>query len=89
MNKALESVIAEHSEIRGKHGRTLENDVQYNYSGELSMAASALINDDFNKFSYKWNNELCGKMLDKSTRDRLVIAAALIVCEIERLDAIG
>lgn len=87
----IELIAEERREQIEKHGRTQDYDCTYNKSGQLRMAAEALICDDgegdWNKFPQKWENVECTKMLVKPLKERLIIAGALIAAEIDRLQA--
>ena len=74
-----------------KHGRTVEQDVKLNTENQLSIAASWL------SIGFKapecptpkwWDKTIWDKMLNKSRKERLIIAGALIAAEIDRIQAI-
>ena len=96
----LESVSKERQDQLTKHKRSIEDDIKYNYQYQLVDAASVLsmpVPDDMIKIyqeSYAdnlpegWDKEIWKKMVMKPYRERLIIAAALLVAEIDRWDNI-
>lgn len=89
METGAEQIVKEYGEMRNKHGYTLQQDVQYNKGGQLRQAAVALICDhgsgDISQLPAGWDDPTCRHMIEKSYRDRLVIAGALIAAEIDRV----
>lgn len=81
----LERIEKERLEQKVKHGRTIKYDYENNNNKELSIAAAGLILGEPNLFSEEWDFTICNHMLCKSYEERLVIAGALIVAELERL----
>lgn len=81
----LEKIAQERIEQKIKHGRTIKYDYENNTNRELSTAAAGLILGEPNLFSEEWDFSICNHMLCKSYEERLVIAGALIVAELERL----
>jgi hypothetical protein len=71
-----------------KHHIMVQDDVLKNPNGELITGAKALI-DNLNVFPKNWDPKICKHMLDKTKRERLVTAGALIAAEIDRLLEIG
>lgn len=71
-----------------KHKRSAYSDVTTNPSGELLVAAKALMKDipRHSDFPIHWQVQACDKMMRKSKKERLVIAGALIAAEIDRLN---
>lgn len=96
--KGIELIAKEREEQIIKHGRTIEKDYALNSGTELSMAASALImfsdpdEDDklemFGHLPSNWSSNVSKKLINKSYKERLVIAGALIAAEIDRLNYI-
>lgn len=95
MKTGIEQIAQERKEQIDKHGRTIENDKQFNTKGELSFAAAVLSCQNpesiwlsaLNNYSCPlgWDIKLWEKMIRKSYKERLVIAGALIAAEIDRL----
>lgn len=94
-------ILKERIEQIMKHNRFIEDDVVQNTNKELSQAAVRLIYDfSYIKADYdetkllklmipkNWNAEIWDKMSEKSYKERLVIAGALIAAEIDRLNYI-
>ena len=86
----IEFVIRERHDHAQKHGHTVDHDIENNDSGQLIRAASVLIekNPDVGEMPAYWDNDHCSKMVSKPYTERLVIAASLIVAEIDRLQTI-
>jgi hypothetical protein len=80
-----ELITTERVEQFSKHGRTVVDDVEYNSARQLLKGAIALLKDDFDEFPKGWRLSTCNKMLNKSYRERLIIAGALIAAEIDRI----
>lgn len=87
MKTGIELIAEERAEQLGKHNRSIEQDVEQNNNYELRRGAVALLEDDRTKFSGFWNSRICEKMINKSYKERLIIAGALIAAEIDRLNA--
>lgn len=94
MKTGIELIAKERQEQIQKHGYTIEEDKKYNGSFEcpLTKVASALsIDDNGNRLAKEamkpmnWSQESWDKMMNKSYKDRLVIAGALIAAEIDRI----
>jgi len=73
-----------------KHNRTVEWDKENNFSGELSFAARILIGGEnleykINNCPPMWNRTIWKKMCEKSYKERLITAGALIAAEIDRI----
>lgn len=87
----IELIAAERAEQIEKHGRTIKDDKVINAQHQLSTAASRLCNpypkvEDY-PIPFRWESTLWQKMLQKSYKERLIIAGALIAAEIDRLQA--
>lgn len=96
MKTGIELIAIERQEQIEKHGRDTEWDVNENTKEQLSFAAALLScpnpknmgfdpNSDFGRPEL-WDKKLFNKMMDKSYRQRLIIAGALIAAEIDRLN---
>lgn len=90
-----EKVIAERLSHIVKHGKTIMFDLENNSERQLSIGAALIaardeFTDSFGEpilYTPKgWNQEQYQKMLDKPYRERVVIAASLLLAEIDRLD---
>jgi len=91
MQKVLSDIKFERMRQMNK-GYKADHDDQYQH-GELPSAAisytlSAGGNDMDAEVSWPWPIELYDKASEKPMRQKLVIAAALLVAEIERLDRV-
>lgn len=95
----IEMIAKERQEQIFKHGRTVEQDVLQNKRGQLIEAVRQLIRPEnerdgiertFNAEGYSppinWDVKIFDKMMSKSRVERLVIAAALLAAEIDRLN---
>jgi hypothetical protein len=72
-------------------GRTVELDVKINWASQLVDAAIIILQRNrFNKNSRpsNWDEKLWDKMINKSEKQRIVIAGALLAAEYDRLVAI-
>jgi len=89
METGAELIAKEYGEMRNKHGYTVQQDVHYNKGGQLRQAAVALICDhgsgDISNLPNGWNDTLCRHMMEKTYKERLIIAGALIAAEIDRI----
>lgn len=90
----VELIAKERKEQIEKHGYTIQEDKKYNggYEFPLTKVASALsIDDNRNRLAKEtmkpinWSQESWDKMMNKSYKERLIIAGALIAAEIDRL----
>jgi hypothetical protein len=91
MKTGIELIAEERQEQIEKHGKTVEYDVVNNQFGQLSYAAECLITEDpHNKIDapHGWGLQLWMRMKNKSDKDRLIIAGALIAAEIDRIQSI-
>lgn len=94
----VELIAEERKEQIEKHGRDVQSDVESNGAYQLATAANRIsFNPDDEGFDLMreplfipdgWNSVIWNKMLDKSYKDRLIIAGALIAAEIDRLNAL-
>lgn len=81
----IELIAIEREEHFTKHGRTISDDAMQNDNYELRRGAIALLEDDILRFSGFWDKDICSKMINKSYKERLIIAGALICAEIDRI----
>ncbi len=85
----LEEIAAER--VRQNHkGFTPKHDAEEHADGDLALFASVLacpgaINAEIVPAKYHWTFEAANRHIDR--RERLIMAAAVLVAEIERLDA--
>lgn len=97
-SQTFSEILAEVIEMRKKQiskGRTIEQDLQLNYGTQLSYVAGFLCHSHLSHLTDDQMRELCPpnwqiglfvKYARKPYRERLVVAAALIVAELDRLD---
>lgn len=95
MKTGIELIAEERQEQIEKHNRTVILDVVRNSNGQLSEAAAMLAYNENNCLDLEeialdhcpesWDPVIWKKMVDKSYKDRLIIAGALIAAEIDRL----
>jgi len=84
-NTGLEMVVLERIEMLKKHGKTVEFDVKHNDMGELKQAAIACLTRSAD-FPVHWDNTGTDHIrFDKPEIERLAVAAAFCVAEIDRL----
>lgn len=87
----IELIADERREQLEKHGRTIEDDIKYNSQGQLSVAAGILgqktIPDHVKEtlIPKGWDGPIWNKMINKPYKERLIIAGALYVAELDRL----
>lgn len=89
----IELITKEREEQLNKHGFSVEGDSEVNCVFQLGNAASTLcLNDGFLPADLNevlcpedWNTKYWIKMINKSYKNRLIIAGALIAAEIDRL----
>lgn len=89
----IELIAKERQEQIEKHGRSIEQDQEFNDNCQLALGAEMLLasehEEGIDSCSYPdgWNENICNKMLSKSYKEKLIIAGALIAAEIDRLNA--
>lgn len=92
----IELIAKERQEHPDKHGRTIAADVKLNDKMQLSFAAAIMscptpetYGDYKNNFACPdgWNIAIWMRMINKSYKERLVIAGSLLAAEIDRLQA--
>lgn len=79
-----------------KHGRDIKSDLKNNQHSQLAIGASVMCRppaylitrEPYKRPPHGWNVDIWTKMLDKPYEERLVIAGALIVAELECLHTI-
>ena len=92
MKTGIKLIVKERKEQINKHNFSIEHDAEFNeLRGNdglypLSTAARAVLIGNDGEFPSSWNDlDLVQKMCDKSYKDRLIIAGALIAAELDRL----
>ncbi len=91
MKTGIALIADERQEQIEKHGRSVAQDKELNYSNQLAHAASALSSpiledwDNRHAAPEGWDLEIWQKMHDKPYKERLIIAGALIAAELDRL----
>lgn len=92
MKSGIELIAIERQEQIEKHGRTIAKDVELNKDGQLAYAAHILTStsriQQEGSCPKGWDLTIFRKMINKDRKQMLVIAGALIVAEIDRLQAI-
>lgn len=84
-NTGLEMVVRERIEMIEKHGKTVDFDIRYNSNGELKQGAIACLSKQAD-FPTHWNQANCRHIRDNKIEiDRLAVAAAFCVAEIDRI----
>ena len=95
MKTGLDLIKEERREHHIKHGINIPMDVQNNDRCQLSVAAGILSQKEIPNevketlIPYGWDRYRWDKMINKPYKERLIIAGALIVAEIDRLNAIS
>lgn len=86
---AIELIAIERQEQIEKHGHTVERDAKENCVGQLVVGARNLTHEHHcheNDFDGSWSVMICRNMVAKPYKERLIIAAALIVAEYDRVE---
>lgn len=81
----IELIANERKEQILKHGYTGGHDVQENNHEQLASAALGAIIGEFGEFPASWSDTACLKIINKTKKERLIIAGALLAAEIDRL----
>lgn len=81
---AIELIAQERKEQIEKHGKTVESDATINKSYDLKDGAIGILTD-FKKWPKHWNADQGKRIWSKPYKKRLIIAAALLAAEIDRL----
>lgn len=93
MRTGIELIQIERSEQIHEHKRTILFDVLQNKYCQLVSGAIAIIRNESKGFDdempMNWDVDLCKKMANKSYKERLIIAGALIAAEIDRIQFIN
>lgn len=86
MNGILLSVKERHEQIN-KHGYTLERDRvnKYYKNGELLQAALFFLTGDEKYYPKSWDQKYKSKRKQKNEVQRIVVAIALLMAEVDRL----
>lgn len=91
MKTGIELIQQERNEQIHKHNRQVKYDVDWNFSGQLASAAEMLLASEYEEgidsksYPQGWSEHLCLKMLNKSYKEKLILAGALIAAEIDRI----
>jgi hypothetical protein len=90
MKTGIELIATERQEQIEKHSRDINSDVLGNSHLEIRDAVMELITDypAIEMFPYSWQGKIMIHAIQKSYKERLIIAGALIAAEIDRLQAI-
>lgn len=95
MERGIDLIGKERVEQLEKHGRSIEMDVKNNANRQLVVGASALLqpiddtmNEHLKLFPEDWDKDACMKMTNRSYKGRVIIAAALLCAELDRIEAI-
>lgn len=98
MMEGIDLIGKEREEQKNKHQRSVAMDVKNNSNRELSYAASSLVNpdlaDDWSSeaiakiFPKAWDEEIVYKMMNRSYKERVIIAGAMLAAELDRINAI-
>lgn len=88
MKTGIELIAIERLEQIEKHGYTVSDDSNVNDNHQLAHASMALIDGGLKFYEYlpyDWSENQWRKMIQKSYKERLIMAGALIAAEIDRL----
>ena len=87
----IEMIAKERQEQIEKHGRTVERDVAENNFNQLTDGAIGILmtNRSQKDIPSHWSPEIWGKMIGKSRKERIIISAALLAAELDRMEATG
>jgi hypothetical protein len=89
MKTGIELVAQEREEQVKKHGFTLQHDADSHEEGVLIDVVGAILSDSQPKdFTLGWE-KFSGKITKKTYKEKLIIASALLVAEIDRLQTLG
>lgn len=83
----IELIAQERAEQIEKHGFSIESDVKNNRFAQLIDGAGALLltNPKMRDIPSFWDKERWRIMIGKSYKERMIISAALIAAEIDRM----
>jgi len=94
MKTGIELIAIERQEQIEKHGFDAKHDEIYNDKnahhthGDLAYAATHCIWPSANYYPQQWSTNFKMKILTKSYKERLIIAAALLAAEIDRINSL-
>jgi len=86
MKSGIELIAEERNDQVIKNGWTPYHDDEVNFSGQLCMAAEAVIDGADGDFPANWDLTAVQKMCDKPKLKRLIISGALFRAEQERIE---
>ena len=89
MKTGIELITQERKDQIEKHKFDVSYDVRNNSLNKLTTGAIRLLEGSITHRDYPpegWSNSMWTHMIDKSYKDRLIIAGALIAAEIDRID---
>jgi len=66
--------------------KNILNQIKYVDNQELIMAAISLLTDDSRIMPASWDGTIVEKMCNRSYKEKLIIANALIAAEIDRIN---
>jgi len=78
----------ERKEQLGKHNISIASDMDLNSEGELINAALFVLSSNIGHYPAIWDGVFAEKIKQKTYKEKLVIAGALIAAEIDRVHAI-
>lgn len=84
---AIDAIIQERKEQLVKHKRSVIRDMQENPNGELIKGAAALLLRESNSMPSHWDPDGWLHLLNKPEKERLVVAASLIVAQLDVIEA--
>lgn len=84
MKSGIELIAIERQEQIEKHGFDKEHDANEAYFN-LSNAAVFILTQDEKYYPSEWDEQFKAKFLEKSYKERLVIAGALLAAELDKI----
>lgn len=84
LSEALLLVGKERKEQIEKHNFTIEGDMLENSNGELTKAAKYILNNNDMTWPKSWTNKWKAKIDAKDDISKLIVAAALLLAEVDR-----
>lgn len=87
----IELIRHERTEQIEKHHRSIEQDWKFNDREQLKIAAVKLLKNTVLQESCPkgWDSMIWDRMVNKSYRERLVLAGAMLAAEIDRLNYVA
>lgn len=87
----IELIAKERQEQIEKHGYTPQSDVRENKFAQLIDAAIMILQTDRRKMNPPslWDKQIWERMINKGYKERLIISAALIAAELDRMECAG